>query len=121
MSTVADAADGADGVMGSVLTHGRYPDGPRSQPPLAAEDNFNPKCAQEGLCPAQPAGQRPRGLWLARPVGVDLQKIRCASPPLRSVGHHLAHKGPDRKSTRLNSSHLVISYAVFCLKKKKKT
>src|SRR5256885_4450826 len=27
----------------------------------------------------------------------------------------------DRKSTRLNSSHLVISYAVFCLKKKKKT
>src|SRR5256885_16569761 len=27
--------------------------------------------------------------------------------------------GPDRKSTRLNSSHLVISYAVFCLKKKK--
>src|SRR5256885_4045626 len=28
-------------------------------------------------------------------------------------------KGRDRKSTRLNSSHLVISYAVFCLKKKK--
>src|SRR5438132_9983378 len=29
--------------------------------------------------------------------------------------------GEDRKSTRLNSSHTVISYAVFCLKKKKKT
>src|SRR2546426_3879693 len=29
--------------------------------------------------------------------------------------------GRDRKSTRLNSSHLVISYAVFCLKKKKKS
>src|SRR2546426_1907033 len=29
-------------------------------------------------------------------------------------------RGADRKSTRLNSSHLVISYAVFCLKKKKK-
>src|SRR2546422_6091469 len=28
--------------------------------------------------------------------------------------------GPDRKSTRLNSSHGYISYAVFCLKKKKK-
>src|SRR5436190_17002370 len=28
--------------------------------------------------------------------------------------------GQDRKSTRLNSSHTVISYAVFCLKKKKK-
>src|SRR5256885_12095443 len=31
-----------------------------------------------------------------------------------------AHGRGDRKSTRLNSSHLVISYAVFCLKKKKK-
>src|SRR5256885_8650017 len=30
-----------------------------------------------------------------------------------------ADAAPDRKSTRLNSSHLVISYAVFCLKKKK--
>src|SRR2546426_2626981 len=30
-----------------------------------------------------------------------------------------SHRGQDRKSTRLNSSHLVISYAVFCLKKKK--
>src|SRR5258707_3338690 len=29
-------------------------------------------------------------------------------------------RGPDRKSTRLNSSHANISYAVFCLKKKKK-
>src|SRR5690348_17712560 len=31
------------------------------------------------------------------------------------------HKRPDRKSTRLNSSHPSISYAVFCLKKKKQT
>src|SRR5690242_21264330 len=34
----------------------------------------------------------------------------------------LLHEGPlDRKSTRLNSSHMSISYAVFCLKKKKNT
>src|SRR5256885_14161209 len=32
----------------------------------------------------------------------------------------MAARTKDRKSTRLNSSHLVISYAVFCLKKKKK-
>src|SRR5699024_12133135 len=32
----------------------------------------------------------------------------------------LAHAGQDRKSTRLNSSHVSISYAVFCLKKKNK-
>ena len=48
-------ADGADGVMGWVLTYGRYPDRPRSQPPLAAEDNLNPEA--EGLCPPQPASE----------------------------------------------------------------
>src|SRR5262249_51299785 len=93
MSIVADLADGADGVMGSVLTHGRYPDCPRSQPPLAAEDDLNPKCAEEGLCPAHPASECARALWPARPVGADLQKVGRASCPLRSVGHHLAHKG----------------------------
>src|SRR2546427_8455410 len=36
----------------------------------------------------------------------------------RSCGHHSDFQ--DRKSTRLNSSHSQISYAVFCLKKKKK-
>src|SRR5256885_12395126 len=48
---------------------------------------------------------------------------RCTSR--RSAGcatrASVAMKPRDRKSTRLNSSHLVISYAVFCLKKKKKT
>src|SRR2546426_8684536 len=40
--------------------------------------------------------------------GAALVHGACCQPPR------------DRKSTRLNSSHLVISYAVFCLKKKKK-
>src|SRR2546426_11832266 len=42
-------------------------------------------------------------------------------PPRAPGVVHGARGGPgrDRKSTRLNSSHLVISYAVFCLKKKK--
>src|SRR3712207_8336827 len=35
--------------------------------------------------------------------------------------HHRHSAGVDRKSTRLNSSHANISYAVFCLKKKKRT
>src|SRR6266571_2778993 len=41
--------------------------------------------------------------------------------PARHVGAHRAQRHPrrDRKSTRLNSSHMSISYAVFCLKKKK--
>src|SRR5438034_4327057 len=36
------------------------------------------------------------------------------------AGHVRRELAADRKSTRLNSSHTVISYAVFCLKKKKK-
>src|SRR2546426_8928885 len=41
----------------------------------------------------------------------------CGEPPPRP---HTSLVETDRKSTRLNSSHLVISYAVFCLKKKNK-
>src|SRR5258708_11414619 len=45
--------------------------------------------------------------------------------PLGKAAHHAnsfldALRAIDRKSTRLNSSHQIISYAVFCLKKKKK-
>src|SRR5256885_7572720 len=40
-----------------------------------------------------------------------------ATQALRAASLSVA-SGEDRKSTRLNSSHLVISYAVFCLKKK---
>src|SRR5438045_5248627 len=44
---------------------------------------------------------------------------RCASESAGGAGNFCNWRG-DRKSTRLNSSHLGISYAVFCLKKKKK-
>src|SRR2546426_5405103 len=45
----------------------------------------------------------------------DLSNHQAATHEFRNQQGEL----PDRKSTRLNSSHLVISYAVFCLKKKK--
>src|SRR5215467_15637501 len=50
-----------------------------------------------------------------RPGRLRIEGVGCATRQQR-------HPRPprDRKSTRLNSSHLVISYAVFCLKKKKK-
>src|SRR5262245_65519297 len=50
------------------------------------------------------------------------QRTGSAHHPAARVGARPAHPQPtqDRKSTRLNSSHLGISYAVFCLKKKKK-
>src|SRR5947209_16704363 len=49
-------------------------------------------------------------------------QINNGAPLLMTGDGDLALSGPqDRKSTRLNSSHANISYAVFCLKKKKKT
>src|ERR1022692_4027322 len=48
--------------------------------------------------------------------------LRCTHPRLPDhppTGQAIDARTIDRKSTRLNSSHLVISYAVFCLKKKK--
>src|SRR5437867_5099390 len=47
-----------------------------------------------------------------------LHRGSCGQPPWSRQLTMLM--GPDRKSTRLNSSHRTISYAVFCLKKKKK-
>src|SRR2546426_8047256 len=49
----------------------------------------------------------------------DVRAVQQHDPRPRDAGED-DHRPRDRKSTRLNSSHLVISYAVFCLKKKKK-
>src|SRR5256885_5473826 len=54
----------------------------------------------------------------ARPSSVKAAASRYASARDIPLGVSPA-TAEDRKSTRLNSSHLVISYAVFCLKKKK--
>src|SRR2546430_9975869 len=62
-------------------------------------------------------------LFRSSPLGWPAPSIAGADGP----GRHSGWSGPtvtiyeDRKSTRLNSSHSQISYAVFCLKKKKKT
>src|SRR5256885_7145078 len=55
------------------------------------------------------------------PSGLAYEAISVASVPARALLRFSDQKASfqDRKSTRLNSSHLVISYAVFCLKKKK--
>src|SRR3712207_7482950 len=56
----------------------------------------------------------PRGRALAGHIRIDRAHARAG---LRCFDN--AHRMLDRKSTRLNSSHANISYAVFCLKKKK--
>src|SRR5262245_62463907 len=66
----------------------------------------------------------------ARPAMIGLFAELCRLDLVREIApgqfeiapglwRNLAHEVEDRKSTRLNSSHLGISYAVFCLKKKK--
>src|SRR5256885_9360233 len=53
--------------------------------------------------------------WTPPSAPVPPNRLRCRSDDTKCTAHH-----GDRKSTRLNSSHLVISYAVFCLKKKQR-
>src|SRR5258708_26039351 len=66
---------------------------------------------------------RPQSLLLpGRAEGKILRKLSRCDPQARLVGWRRDRgdrRGGDRKSTRLNSSHQIISYAVFCLKKKK--
>src|SRR2546422_8548551 len=58
-------------------------------------------------------------LWLRRVwVRVRLERT-VGDQDQRDQRGERQHADPDRKSTRLNSSHGYISYAVFCLKKKK--
>src|SRR2546426_6827455 len=55
-------------------------------------------------------------------IAENLPRLRSRRRTLRDFGSPENHRRRrDRKSTRLNSSHLVISYAVFCLKKKNKS
>src|SRR5688500_19191174 len=59
------------------------------------------------------------GITLWRTIWLTAGAERDAELLLHEIRHVQQFQARDRKSTRLNSSHLVISYAVFCLKKKK--
>src|SRR2546426_7639049 len=68
----------------------------------------------QSACWRGPRGYPVGGLGGAAPLPPTLIRTHVSRGATRSAKR-------DRKSTRLNSSHLVISYAVFCLKKKKAT
>src|SRR5256885_15004692 len=59
-------------------------------------------------------------IWAPRTGAAPGRRASAHRGPGRAARPRLGTTPTDRKSTRLNSSHLVISYAVFCLKKKKK-
>src|SRR5258708_25559020 len=64
----------------------------------------------------------PQGIWRKVEDKTEAKKLwdaRVAKVPEYTIDDtHLITGAIDRKSTRLNSSHQIISYAVFCLKKK---
>src|SRR5256885_9658370 len=60
-----------------------------------------------------------QGRGKIRPALVHLRRVAHEPHGLVEFRRRGNHGAGDRKSTRLNSSHLVISYAVFCLKKNK--
>src|SRR6266850_3332489 len=91
----------------------------------AAARLVDDETAIHGLCSAAPIadrGVRTGGDDQPVPpeVAVDLDGRVLHDENAGATAFARDAEGRDRKSTRLNSSHLVISYAVFCLKKKKK-
>src|SRR5438034_6333879 len=80
--------------------------------PLFACGTTNPIAGQRGRAP--PSAARHNSMTSLR------LNLAVRGTPVAHVFADLrTHEQRDRKSTRLNSSHTVISYAVFCLKKKK--
>src|SRR5690606_14607978 len=65
-------------------------------------------------------GSRMRGVEPPGATVLQLNELDFSNSARPSVTDMLRMLPQDRKSTRLNSSHVKISYAVFCLKKKKK-
>src|SRR2546422_6371346 len=61
-----------------------------------------------------------RSRFLAAHEGDGVELLRCPRYIREWIGRERSQGKRDRKSTRLNSSHGYISYAVFCLKKKKR-
>src|SRR5438105_15897049 len=93
---------------------------PRRRIPAMEQRGFPEEVRATFLSPGS-AGRSPArclksARWLAR-SGPDSERSPQAS---RDRSRRPACRRGDRKSTRLNSSHEWISYAVFCLKKKKK-
>src|SRR5437762_4830926 len=84
---------------------------PPWSPPIAM--STSPAATSAPLPLDEPPAAYPRLSGLCTGIGSDVWL-----PPEK---HRLSQTALDRKSTRLNSSHRCISYAVFCLKKKKNT
>src|SRR6266498_2501586 len=120
-------------------SHARLsPGGPRAPSPRAPLSRGSParppprvegrrrqprgsRSAQPWADPAPPPTARPRRSRLGRGAECRATRPAVGAARLRRSPDRHRRLRRDRKSTRLNSSHVRISYAVFCLKKKKKS
>src|SRR5207247_10561776 len=71
--------------------------------------------------PTRRSSDLPQNFWAWFLLGVCHDRLTQYEEAAACYSTSIALNGRDRKSTRLNSSHEWISYAVFCLKKKKKS
>src|SRR5690606_40598895 len=117
-------AAGSDGVRRGPRAQDRRarPEARPTRQPVPAADDGSPTSGDPrpggGAAPVagETIGLRIRGRLLPHPPPDDRREAAVEAGGRQAPGTHR-----DRKSTRLNSSHVKISYAVFCLKKKTKT
>src|SRR5207244_11447054 len=79
------------------------------------------RCAGHFFASFSQRGTRAPGGQAAARCGTASSSRRVAQLTRGCAEERFSIREADRKSTRLNSSHQIISYAVFCLKKKKRT
>src|SRR5438105_11112928 len=109
----ADHIHGIDDLRGYVLEQRRLVDIYADEPTMRRLRDAFGYCFETPPGSSYPPIVKPYLIDHARPVVIE--EIRLDDRRIGTAGRR------DRKSTRLNSSHEWISYAVFCLKKKKKT
>src|SRR5437667_1489102 len=84
--------------------------------PAAGQSPEKPESSSQSPQPAASQG-KPAPPPAAKPKGAEATLPADPEAAGKTVEEIIARVNKDRKSTRLNSSHITISYAVFCLKK----
>src|SRR5690625_6469901 len=115
-------------LINGVLDYRRQVTNPFTNEVITSVENFNVIAAiNEGYIGTVPLNEALKNRFIVIDVpyiqGEQLMQLIQSNTRLEKkslVESFVTLSGEDRKSTRLNSSHVAISYAVFCLKKKKK-
>src|SRR5688572_20357962 len=124
VNTVVAILDGAGAAAQSAPESGKSasPPAPQPEPPPPPAPAPPPPPPPVETKPEPPPPPAPPAATSDPATAEELRRTK-SSPLVRKIAqeHNVDISQLDRKSTRLNSSHSQISYAVFCLKKKKKT